>query len=81
MLLLLLLAGAAAPAPPDPARTAYPPLLLRQAQPTAQADPADVDTTAVIGPVTIVSVDSTAQIGALNLTLAVPAADYTASTP
>ena len=78
MLLLLFIASVAAT---DPARTAYPPLLLRQAQPTAQADPADVDTTAIIGPVTIVAVDSTAQIGALNLTLAVPAADYTASTP
>jgi hypothetical protein len=76
MLLLLFIAGVAAT---DPERTAYPPLLLRLAEPGAQADPPAVDTVAVIGPVTITPVDTTAEIGALNRTLAVPAADYTAN--
>lgn len=80
MLLLLFLAGAAAPSN-DPQRTAYPPLLLRVAEPSAQPDTPEPDSTAVIGPITPVTVSRSAQIGALDRTLAVPAADLTAPIP
>lgn len=76
MLLLLFVAGVAAS---DPARTAYPPLLLRTAEPGPQADAPEPDTTAVIGPVTIVTVSRVAEIGAVARTLPVPPADLTAT--
>lgn len=76
MLLLLFIAGVAAS---DPARTAYPPLLLRVAEPGPQADPADPDTVAIIGPVSTIAIPRTAEIGAVARTLSVPAADFTAT--